>query len=83
MADTKRTSGYTSTYADLKLADRIHCLNANDTHLAPDKLQLHRQVVGDGPNGCPRRFVGIGWVPYTDSMLGLNAFAERIWPVYG
>ena len=64
--------------------DRIHCLNTNDTHLAPDELQLHRQVVGDGPNGCPRRFVGIGWVPYTDAMaqvwglghelLGLNAF---------
>lgn len=53
--------------------DRIHCLNANDTHLAPDELQLHRQVVGDGPNGCPRRFVGIGWVPYTDAMA-------QVWP---
>ena len=53
--------------------DRVHCLQPNDTHLAPAEVQLHTQAVGVGPNGVVRRHVGKGWVPYTDAIA-------QVWP---
>ena len=36
----------------------------------------HPEVVGDGPNGCPRRFVGIGSVRYPDAMAQVGPAAQ-------
>ena len=54
-------------------SDKHHCLDPHETHLSPDEVDLHAQVVGVGLNGHPRRSVGVGWVPYT-------AAIAQVWP---